>query len=270
MTFEPELEAYEREAAKRLGPSAAHEARREMEAHLAADLAARLEMGTPPESAREQALAAFGDPRRIARAEPKDPSDVALALAPVLFLVGYMGFRLAVSHPSMLFYGPDLRQPNIMVGLPVVPAILAAVYAAGGRSQPNLRPLLAGWLVALGLAAGIMAVASPETPVATLATFGFWLGVPPLLTHVLAVRLVPLARKGELPGAGLLRLVAWPLGMLVVGNARVLSPLVPWAWPITGVLLVLGMIGRRRPALGTAVAATFLGTWLNGIAYHPP
>lgn len=88
--FAAELDRYERELAPRVGTFAASEARRELAAHVEADLAARLELGVPESEAYAQALASLGDLMSIARAERRGPqlvAEIVLLLAPLFLAI---------------------------------------------------------------------------------------------------------------------------------------------------------------------------------------
>lgn len=266
--FSFELDAYEREVSARLGPQEARAARLELASHLVADYEARLELGVDPETARAASLVSLGDPVRIARAEPPDLRDQALRLAPSLFLLTYLLQAMAVQHSSIRFSDLSILRPNVLVAAPALLSIVAAVYGSRGRERPRWRPLLTGWLVAFAALPTLMILSGSGRrldSIETLGTIGLWLGAPAILAHLAALLLAPIAaRETEPPGAFALRLLAWPLGMFIVGHARVLSPLVPWAWPLTGFLLTLGMIGRRRLDIPAAAGATVLGLLVNG------
>lgn len=63
------LDRYQSDVARRVGISSARELRRELEAHLVADVAARISEGVASEIAQAEALGALGDLRLVARAE---------------------------------------------------------------------------------------------------------------------------------------------------------------------------------------------------------
>ena len=126
MSFERELDLYEREAALHVGAFAAGEMRREMRAHLAADVASRVEMGVPEGEAEAQALAALGDLRAAARAERREPSPRLLVLAPVLF---YLAFFV----PQKVELSPLLNASHVLY----VPWLVATV--AGSIHVHRLR-----------------------------------------------------------------------------------------------------------------------------------
>lgn len=160
--FSSELDAYEREAATRIGALAAHGARREMESHLDADFAARIEFGIPAEKAREQSLAAIGDLGSIARRE--EPAwDAQLFLIPFFAaalweLNSRVNVPLPVHHLIFLipvaftvFY--SVRKPRVRYleivsgGLLATVTLLALVLLFVGRPMHFYlaRDLGSGW-----------------------------------------------------------------------------------------------------------------------------
>lgn len=124
--FEKELDRYESVLAARQSATAAREARREMAAHLEADLAARLELGASEADARAGAIAALGDLTRAARAETPRWSrlgaESALLIAPVLL--------------TMEWFLPQI--PSLAThGIPVLGAVTAVLLAAGAARRPR-------------------------------------------------------------------------------------------------------------------------------------
>lgn len=139
--FEKELDRYEADLRTRVGARASHEARSEMAAHLQADVAARLELGVPPEDAQTQALAALGDLRTVARAERSAFRGDAKAL---------------LGAPSLLAVEWFLPQalPITTHGVLVLSALLWIAFSAargGGRLgvAPRWSAALAGGTLAM-------------------------------------------------------------------------------------------------------------------------
>ena len=250
--FTPELDRYEREARRRLDPLAAHHARTELAAHLAADYEVRIELGATPDAARAQALAALGDVRTVARAERRDPRRVALLLAAPVAMLGWIagtavapwldGLAIAIQFATLL-------GPSCALGL----------YAGLAPARPwsRFRPFLLGWAVAFGLSIVPVGIAmARQGPLRDLPEgvllWAAGLSVPGLVGIVLGLALGTLVR---MPGEGTttrmlgaMRLFA-PITWLLLALAAFytkeigLGTLALWVSPL---LVVLGMADRRR------------------------
>ena len=166
--FAPELDRYERDLAVRVGPALARERRRELEAHLAADLAARIEGGVPEPEARTQALAALGSLDALARAEPLRPET--------------LGRILLFAAPWFAATAWFLPQWIVMrSGVPMVPMTEALVVAyaacviAGSFRAHGLawREIALGSLANAVAMLALLALASPR-PFMTLGLSSSW------------------------------------------------------------------------------------------------
>lgn len=136
--FETELDRYERVMERRVGVTAAFDARREMEAHLDADFHARLEAGLSFDAARRGALAALGDLETVAAVEPAPTVPLWLSLA----LPG----STTLMAGSWFVVGLNAGTPRLVLTVMAAVWMVAAFFVAR-KGEARRSPAL--WTAAL-------------------------------------------------------------------------------------------------------------------------
>lgn len=134
-----ELDLYERELARTVGPRAAHDRRMEMESHLLADVAARMEFGIPEAEANAQAFAALGDLRAAAHEErPSSPNLLIAAAVP-----GASALMLASWFVPGLTSGAPRRGLTLLMAAWILSAAVGFWRARGKEPGTAIERLLA-------------------------------------------------------------------------------------------------------------------------------
>ena len=246
------LDTYEAVMRRRVAPELAVEHRREIEAHLVAEIAARRELGAMPEEAEREALRSLGDLRESARRERRDPRDVALLVAPLVWVLSY-AVLLVTEAPATVAVALVLN----------LPALVLVWLGSAGRTRLRLGVLTLGWSVAFLPTLSIFAFMVSDQagwPEGVATGAGLTLGTL-LAAHGLCVGLSLLIRRDrEFPGAFWLRLAS-PVLYIFLVEFLASTPGGPGDWPYLAWLpLALSVAGQRRLDLRAAALGSVAAT----------